>query len=261
MTRRPESFNDVADLYDRARPLYPRELVDDLFMLTGIQPGQRVLEIGCGTGQITVPLAERGLRITALEPGAELALIARGKLAAYPDVQVIECRLEDFKLPPEAFHLVIAATAWHWVDPSVRVVKSAAALKPGSHLAIIHTHWGVGQHRDVFGARSQRCYERWDPEAQTGFVAPTIDELPTTRPELMDSTRVASVQHRFYQQLNHYTTASYLDLLGTFSNILGLTAGARDGLLACLRQLIDSEFDGEVIRPDLRELWLAQTTG
>jgi SAM-dependent methyltransferase len=260
LTRRPESFNEVAELYDRARPLYPQELVEDICALIGVQPGHRVLEIGCGTGQITVPLAERGPHITALEPGPELAAIARSKLAGYPDVQVIERRFEDYQLPPEAFDLVIAATAWHWVDPTVRVVKSGVALKTTGHLAIIQTHWGVGKHRDLFSARSQRCYERWEPAASSGFVAPTIDELPTSRPELMDSPAFGSVQHRFYEQLNHYTAASYLDLLGTFSDIRGLDATARDGLLACLGQLIDSEFDGELTRHDLRELWLARTT-
>ena len=73
MTRRPESFNEVAALYDRARPLYPQPLIDDLLALTGVRAGDHVLEIGCGTGQITLPLAERGLTITALEPGADLA--------------------------------------------------------------------------------------------------------------------------------------------------------------------------------------------
>jgi SAM-dependent methyltransferase len=260
MTRRPESFNEVADLYERARPLYPQELVEDLFTLTGIQPGHRVLEIGSGTGQITVPLAARGLRITALEPGRKLAAIARGKLASYPLVQVIECRFEDYQLPPEAFDLVVAATAWHWLDPTIRVAKSGAALKADGYLAIIHTHWGVGQRRDLFSVRSQYCYERWDPAAEPGFVPPTIDELPTTRPELRDSPAFASVQHRFYEQQNRYTAASYLDLLDTFSNIRGLDATARDGLLTCLGGLIDRDFDGELTRHDLRELWLARTT-
>jgi SAM-dependent methyltransferase len=260
MTRRPESFNEVADLYERARPLYPQELVEDLLTLTGIQPGHRVLEIGSGTGQITVPLAARGLRITALEPGGKLAAIARSKLASYPAVRVIECRFEDYQLPAEAFDLVIAATAWHWLDPAVRVAKSGAALKADGYLAIIHTHWGVGQHRDLFSVRSQYCYERWDPAAGPGFVPPTIDELPTTRPELRDSPAFVSIQHRFYEQQNRYTAASYLDLLGTFSNIRGLDAGARDGLLACLGGLIDRDFDGELTRHDLRELWLARTT-
>jgi SAM-dependent methyltransferase len=261
MTRRPESFNEVAALYERARPAYPQAVIDDLFALTGAQAGDRVLEIGCGTGQVTVPLAERGLRITALEPGADLAAIARTKLTAHPDAEVVQRRFEDYDLPPEQFDLVVSATAFHWVDPKIRVTKSAAALRPGGHLAIIHTHWGVGTDRDPFGSRSQSCYERWEPEAEPAFVPPVMADLPATRPELEDSPSFASIEHRLYEQLNRYSTASYLDLLRTFSNIQGLDVAAREGLLTCLGQLIETEFNGKLARSDTRELWLAEATG
>lgn len=261
MTRRPESFNEVAALYDQARPLYPDAMIDDLFALTGLQPGDQVLEIGCGTGQITVPLARRGVRVTALEPGADLAAIARAKLAAYAHARVVERRFEDYELPAEPFDLVVSATAFHWVDPEIRVTKSAAALKPGGHLAIIQTHWGVSEHLGTFSVRSQSCYERWGPSAEPGFVLPTIPDLPATNPELDDSPSFASIEHQLYEQVNHYSTASFLDLLRTFSDIRGLGAAARDGLLSCLGQLIDGEFNGELARSDTRELWLARATG
>jgi len=58
-----------------------------------------VLEIGCGTGQATVPLAERGLAITAVELGAELAAIARRRLAGFPAAGVVTCAFEDW--PPQ----------------------------------------------------------------------------------------------------------------------------------------------------------------
>jgi SAM-dependent methyltransferase len=261
MTRRPDSFNKIAALYDQSRPLYPQSVIDDLFALTGLQPGDQVLEIGCGTGQITVPLAERGVRITALEPGADLAAIARTKLAAYPAAVVVERRFEDYDLPREPFDLVVSATAFHWVDPSIRVTKSASALNRGGYLAIIHTHWGVGARRDAFGGRSQPCYDRWDTEAEPGFVPPVIADLPATRPELASSASFAVVEHRLYEQVNHYSTTSYLNLLRTFSNIQGLDQAARESLLSCLGQVLDCEFNGELARSDTRELWLARATG
>jgi SAM-dependent methyltransferase len=261
MTRRPDSFDKVAVLYEHARPHYPLAVVDDLFSLTGLQPGCNVLEIGCGTGQITVPLAERGVRITALEPGPRLAAIARAKLAACAEVVVAESRFEDYQLPPEPFDLVVSATAFHWVDPAIRVAKSAAALRPGGYLAIIDTHWGVGQDRDAFSLRSQSCYERWDPDAEPGFLPPVLADLPAARSELADSPSFAPAEHRLYQQVNPHSTASYLDLLRTFSDVQGLDAAAREGLLACLGQLINAEFNGWLDRTDTRELWLARRRG
>src|SRR5256885_12225749 len=70
------TFDQAAELYDRARPGYPRELFDDFAELGQLRPGDRVLEIGPGTGQATVPMAERGFHITAIELGPSLAAVA-----------------------------------------------------------------------------------------------------------------------------------------------------------------------------------------
>jgi protein-L-isoaspartate O-methyltransferase len=69
-------FDRAAEDYQRSRPVCPPQLFDDLIDLAGLEAGDRVIEIGCGTGQATVPLAERGLAVTAVELGAELAAVA-----------------------------------------------------------------------------------------------------------------------------------------------------------------------------------------
>ncbi|KAA9154416.1 methyltransferase domain-containing protein [Amycolatopsis acidicola] len=78
------TFDEDAEAYDRARPGYPAALFGDLEPLLG----RRVLEIGCGTGQLTVPLARAGHTITAVDLGAGMAAVARRKLAGFPGVEV-----------------------------------------------------------------------------------------------------------------------------------------------------------------------------
>src|SRR5215210_5494927 len=56
------TFDEAASLYDEVRPGYPEDLFDDIVSLSGIPSGGRILEIGCGTGQATVPFALRGYR-------------------------------------------------------------------------------------------------------------------------------------------------------------------------------------------------------
>src|SRR5574341_242905 len=98
-SRRRESFDEVAELYDKARPGYPHQLVDDLLELSDLGEGHRVLEIGSGSGQLTVPLAERGLSIVAVELGANLAGVARRKLTRFQYAEVVVADFDEWVIP------------------------------------------------------------------------------------------------------------------------------------------------------------------
>lgn len=79
-----ETFDSVAGLYDAARPAYPEPLFDDLARLAELEPGARLLEIGCATGKATRPLLERGYAVVCVELGARLAGHTRRNLAGLP---------------------------------------------------------------------------------------------------------------------------------------------------------------------------------
>jgi hypothetical protein len=78
-----ETFDSVAATHD-VRPSYPRQLFDDLVSIADLAPGDRLLEIGCAIGTATLPLLERGFRMTCVEIGPRLAEAARRRLADYP---------------------------------------------------------------------------------------------------------------------------------------------------------------------------------
>jgi cyclopropane fatty-acyl-phospholipid synthase-like methyltransferase len=85
----------------------------------GLKAEDRVAEIGCGTGPATVPLAERGLAVTAIELGPQLAAIARRRLAVLPAAQVVTCSFEDWPLAAAMFDAVVAVNSLHWIDPQL----------------------------------------------------------------------------------------------------------------------------------------------
>jgi tRNA/tmRNA/rRNA uracil-C5-methylase (TrmA/RlmC/RlmD family) len=70
------TFDSAVDLYQQARPEYPEALFDTLVDTAGLNPGDRLLEVGCATGKATIPLARRGFRITCIEIGPDLAAAA-----------------------------------------------------------------------------------------------------------------------------------------------------------------------------------------
>ena len=141
-------FNEVAVEYDRNRPAYPDALVDRACEVAHIGDGDRVLEIGCGTGQLTRSLLARGLRVTALEPGDQLILLAAENLKDAGDVEFVHARLEDMQLSRESYKAVFSASAIHWVDPDLSWRKIADALAPNGTLALIQ-YFGLQEQRSV----------------------------------------------------------------------------------------------------------------
>jgi SAM-dependent methyltransferase len=246
-------FDEDAERYDRARPGYPSALFDDLLALAGVGAGCRVLEIGCGTGQATVPLAERGCEIVAVELGPELADVARRNLARFPAVQVVTAAFEAWPLPPQPFDIVLSATAFHWIDPAVRVVKSADALRPGGVLATIATHHVAGG-TEPFFADAQDCYERWDPATPPGLRLEPAEAIPMESEEIVRSGRFEPPQFRRYPTDIPYTSETYIDVLLTYSGHRALPPDDQRGLLDCIRGLIDERYGGRIVKRYLSEL-------
>ncbi|HYU17128.1 MAG TPA: class I SAM-dependent methyltransferase, partial [Chloroflexota bacterium] len=216
----------------------------------------RVLEIGCGTGQATVPRAERGCEIVAVEIGPHLAAVARRNLGRFLSAQVVTSAFEDWPLPPEPFDAVVSATAFHWLDPAVRVVKAADALCPGGALATIATHHIAGGTEDFFAA-VQACYERWDPATPPGLRLPTAAEIPLSGEELDRSGRFGPALFRRHEWELVYSSAAYREVLLTYSGDRALAPAARRNLLSCIAQLIESRFGGRIAKRHLTELRVA----
>lgn len=252
-------FDEVAEIYDRARPAYPAAIVDDLVAWSGIGPNSRVLEIGPGTGQLTLPLARTGARIVAVELGADLAAVARRNLADQPRVEVIVSSFEEWPLPAEPFDAVVAATAFHWLDPAVRIAKSAAALRAGGTLATVTTAHVAGGTPQFF-REVQACYQRWDPASYDGPDGPPDPATVTTDwAEIERSDHFESPpEFRRVERDISYSTPEYLDTLRTYSGHRALSADARDRLLSCISALIDNRYDGHVVKRYLHGLRMAR---
>lgn len=259
LRRRRVTFDGVAERYDAVRPRYPSALVDDLVALAGMRPGDRVVEIGCGTGQLTVPLAALGLEITAVELGPSLAAVARRHLASFPLVRVEVGAFEDHPVP-DPVDAVVAASSFHWVPPEVRVARSAAALRSGGALAVVRVLHVVGGTQEFFAAM-QECYLRFVPGASPEFRLPTADAVPPIHPEIDDTPLFGPVRRRRHLWEVSYTADRFTALLSTYSDHLDLTPERREGLLACLRALIDHRFGGVITKRYLAELAVTRRAG
>jgi ubiquinone/menaquinone biosynthesis C-methylase UbiE len=178
-------FDQVAAEYDRRRPAYPDELVDQACQVAGIGTGDRVLEVGCGSGQLTRSLAARGLHVTALEPGKSLIALARQNLEGAGDVEFVNASFEDALLPQQPFLAVFSASAFHWIDPKVGWRKAAGVLVPGGTLALV-------QYSGLEEPRSKP-----DQEAVLAALRKVVPDVAATWPVYrnLDAT-LAGIQQR-----------------------------------------------------------------
>ena len=135
MKKRSQSFDKIAQIYDKARPTYPEQLIEDITHLAALQDKASILDIGTGTGQGTIPFAQKGYAIHCLEPGPNLIAIAKQNMSSYPKVTFETVTFEDWKLQPQYFDLAISAQAFHWVNREIGYPKVAQALKKNGHIA------------------------------------------------------------------------------------------------------------------------------
>ncbi|MCS7482689.1 class I SAM-dependent methyltransferase [Umezawaea endophytica] len=245
------TFGEDPERYDRIRPTYPPELFTDL------APGPRVLEIGPGTGQATLPLARLGRAVTAVELSPTMAAVAARNLADHPNAEVVVAAFEDWPLPPEPFDLVLSATAFHWIDPAVRMRKSADALRPGGALAVISTHHVLGGTTRLF-VDVQRCYERFDPDTPPNLRQQEASDIPRDTAEFDASGRFTPVTFHDYVWEQTYSRDQYLDLLLTYSNHRALRPDRQAGLLRCIGDMIDSH-GGSITKRYLTQMAVART--
>jgi SAM-dependent methyltransferase len=228
------TFGEDAELYDRMRPQYPSALFDDLATLAWLRAGAPVLEIGPGTGQATIALARRGYRVTAVELSEDLARLCQMRCAS-SDVRVDVGAFEDWPLTQQ-FDLVFAATAFHWIDPAVRLRKSAQALRPGGALATVRTEHIAGG-TDAFFAAAQRCYERWDALTPPGLRLEPAEAIPFEADDHIAGSELFEAPiFRRYEWEQTYTIAEYRNLLLTYSGHRALPREQQQGLLECITE-------------------------
>ncbi|MBV8950858.1 MAG: methyltransferase domain-containing protein, partial [Actinobacteria bacterium] len=174
------TFNEVAEIYDRARPTYPDELFDDLAAITGLHAHASVLEVGCGTGQATRSLAARAWRVTAVELGARMAALARQRLTDTVNVEIETSSFEEWDDRGRRFDLLVAAASWHWIDPTIGWRRAHDVLLPNGWMALIGNVVVRREGEPEMYAETADLHELLAPGNPSWGHPPTEDEVRAT---------------------------------------------------------------------------------
>lgn len=237
---RGRTFDAVAASYDAERSGYPEALFSDVVALARLEPGDRVLEIGCGSGQATSGFHAKGLDITAVDPGGSLVALAREKFAGSASIRFEVTSFEEWASAGRRFELVAAAQSWHWLRADTSFAKAADALSPSGCLAIFgHTPvWSAPLIACLEPAYAQLAPELWGPPPELWYLpGGPIPSLITA------SGRFGSREHKEYGWRRQYSAASFAAYLGTRSDYRLLPDNRRAELLAKIKEALPDTVD------------------
>ena len=135
-------FGKAADDYANHRAGFPDSLFERLFKGGTVRTGNRLLDLGTGTGTLARGFAARGCTVTGLDPSPAMLAEARrladreGAVAAFR-----EGRAEATGEPDQAFDVVTAGQCWHWFDGSAAAAEIKRVLRPGGTALVAHFDW------------------------------------------------------------------------------------------------------------------------
>ncbi|MET9341523.1 class I SAM-dependent methyltransferase [Nonomuraea sp. NPDC003804] len=111
-------FAGTGAFYARFRPGYPKVFFDDVIRRFGLDGSGRLLDLGCGTGQLTIPLAGHGTEAVGMDPEPDMLTEAAQHAAAgkVGNVTWVRGGSADLSRQPGRFRLVTMGRSFHWMD-------------------------------------------------------------------------------------------------------------------------------------------------
>jgi SAM-dependent methyltransferase len=223
------SFGEVAPEYNRLRSGPSREALDWLVP----EGASDVLELGAGTGILTRLLAERVAHVTAVEPDDRM----RAVLAATEvSVEVVAGDAEKIPAAASSVDVVIAQSAWHWVDEERAVPEVARVLRPGGRLSLVWT----GPDRSVDWMRSLWAGGIiFSPEEQTD-----ADNRRRRRHlvnvDVGGNSPFLEPERMLFQWTRRMAKADLVALATTYSAVITMDESARREHLQAMERFLDA---------------------
>ncbi|MBZ5610549.1 MAG: methyltransferase domain-containing protein [Acidobacteriia bacterium] len=198
----------------QGRHSYVWQFGESLLELLQPRPGERILDVGCGTGQLTAEIARSGAEVTGLDNSPDMLAQARKN---YPQLKFVAADAAGFQVP-EPFDAVFSNAALHWVkDQPAAAASIARALKPGGRFVTELGGKGciasiISAMRDVFGAEADQRRPWTFPSI--GEFAPLLEQhgLEVRQASLFDRPTPVEGEHGLEDWLRMFCSSYFRGL-------------------------------------------------
>jgi len=231
------AFGKVGSLYDKSRVTYPQQLIDDIIIYSKIKPNATILDVGCGSGQATLPFAERGYNTVGLDISKELLTIAKEKCSPFKKAKFKLSSFENAKFNKNSFDLITSGLAWHWVKPEGRYQKAHNILTDNGTLAFFWSYQQNGKSTIV--KEVGKVLDKYGLKGAGPVGSRMKDYANFTYNELREKPLFSNIEKRKYSIPTPFSREKYIGLVLTYSWVLKLPQNEQKQLKEDLTRVLN----------------------
>ena len=218
-------FDENSEIYNNVRPGYPQEIYETISKHIILNKNSRILEIGAGNGIASQEIYNNWQsNMVLLEPGGKLYELLYRRFKNNKDIEVRNEYFEQYE-STYLFDGIISATAFHWLDPSVKYKKSYNFLKDNGLLIIYWNNYGI-ENREI-EKNIQKVYNKYGNGINDGksTYERQMEKIESRKTEILDSNLFCIIEHKIIKNVLEYTSKNYINLLKTFPDHLKMEKG------------------------------------
>ena len=253
------TFDTVADTYEKLRPGYVDELYHTIFNYKPINNLSRVVEIGIGGGQATLPILKTGCNLTAVDYGENFCKICSKKFKDYPNFSTVSGKFEDVDLGGE-YDLIYSASAFHWIPEEIGYNKVYDMLKKGGVFARFANHPYRDKGKYELSAEMDRIYTDYYYRYHNKESRPLVeftDKQAHDRALIAEKYGFTDIQYKLFYRTRTFSAKEYIMLLGTYSDHIAIEETVRTEFFSKIEDAINRH-GGEITIYDTIDLQLAR---